>query len=200
MCVCVCVCVCVYIYIYIYIYIYTYAHTHTHWWLSLLRAFAFCLFSYPRFYFIVIKNIISYTRSYFKAFVEPSPGLARIVMQMISLASEKYGAGVTSRWGLLHVPRFTHFRYTRRFVGKQPPSAPSTDHRLRDVWEQHSEETVGCKYYTMRSFIIALCAWYYVRDIKQDEMAKRVVREGEMKKGCNILVSGPVLRPTQPPI
>jgi hypothetical protein len=40
------------------------------------------------------------------ACAEPSPGLSGIVMQITSLASQNYRAGLTSKWRLLYVSLF----------------------------------------------------------------------------------------------
>jgi hypothetical protein len=89
----------------------------------------YTLFRYPRFRISAVlfqyyeENQYPIRGKFLKplTWVEPTRGLSENVMQMISLASKNSGASLTSKWRLLYVSLFTRFRYTRRFVGTQPP-------------------------------------------------------------------------------
>jgi hypothetical protein len=90
-----------------------------------IRAFAIRVFAYPRFYFSIMRSVnsLSYPRPNFKAYylLRTLSRLIRECETMVSLASEHFGITLTSKWRLLYVSRFTHFRYTWRLAGTQPP-------------------------------------------------------------------------------
>jgi hypothetical protein len=76
-----------------------------------------------RFISILREASISQKQTNFKASncVEPSPGLSRNVMHMISSASKNSGVSLMLKWLQLSFSRFTRFRHTRRFEEKLHP-------------------------------------------------------------------------------
>jgi hypothetical protein len=88
-----------------------------------IRAFAIRVFSYPPFSFGVMRsiNILS------TATLEDAAQAHRVA-RAVSLTRLTISTPGTTNFGLswcitqkIHVSRFTRFRYTRRFAGKQPP-------------------------------------------------------------------------------